>query len=158
MSASTTTTAGVAAIACALIGSAAATRAILVLPDIAPEDRVAVYVGCAIALAPKFALFALGVLLLRRSSLALPLAIGTLAFSVIHSLHIYASGLPPIPEHLTEAGRAGKMFGRALGLTLPPILYLLLLAYLSLPRTRAEFSHSRERSPQRAVLIPPPGA
>jgi hypothetical protein len=96
--------------------------------------------GRVLALACKVALVAAGVLLVRRSRRA-GLVLACLAvLSASDSLVTYARFLPPAPDGLTPAGRAGRLAGRGVGLVLTPVLYLCALAHLRLPRTRAEFA------------------
>ncbi|HSU66013.1 MAG TPA: hypothetical protein VLJ39_04045 [Tepidisphaeraceae bacterium] len=93
--------------------------------------------GDATSLLTKVLLITTGVLLLRRSWLALPMTIGTLVLSAV------SSGLTlmllPSMSQLSPAAATGRMFGRCLAVVLPLVLYSLLIVHLRMPRTRAEF-------------------
>lgn len=77
-------------------------------------------------------------MLIRRSRLVWPVIVFTLLLSMSHSALIYGFFLPPVPDSLSSAAHAGRIAGRVAGLMVPPLLYLALMCYLSLPRTRDE--------------------
>jgi hypothetical protein len=108
-----------------------------------PDDRL-FFADRVVALATKISLIVTGILLIRRSRLALPALVVTLVLSLVDSLAVNAWFLPAIPAGLSAAGRAGRIFGRAAASWLPAGLYFLALWYLTRPKIWAKFP-SREQ-------------
>jgi hypothetical protein len=101
----------------------------------------------------KLCLIITGVLILRRSSLALPTLLLTLLLSLLDSVAVWLWFLPPVPDGLSHAGRAGRVVGRMAGLWLPVLLYFAALTFLKRPGTWREFTR-RDRSTTLAAAQP----
>jgi uncharacterized membrane protein len=101
-----------------------------------------------VLIATKASLILTGILILKRSKQAIAWLLCTLVLSIIHSTLVYQFFLAPIPANLSDAGRAGRVAGEVTGLVIAPVLYIGLLCYLLLPRTRAEFTNLRETAEQ----------
>jgi hypothetical protein len=145
-----TTVFGIAAICLALLGGVVALLGLVALMSVAPEHRALLVLERGICLAAKAGLLLAGVLVLMRSKLALPVLILTLLLSVADSVLMYSFFMGPIPDGMSAGSKAGRVFGRFVGLVLPPVLYVGLIVYLCLPKTRAELGSEHVEDGQRA--------
>jgi hypothetical protein len=91
------------------------------------------------SLLTKVGLIAVGILLVRRSSLARVLLACVLVLSCTDSVLVYLRFLPSMSPTLPRAAQVGRMIGHLYGLMLNPVLYLVVLAHLFSPQIRAEF-------------------
>ena len=149
-----TTFLGVSAIALGLLGVAlvCATHGTTVI--LQPAATVSFENEMALSLTAKCLLVCVGVLVLRRSRWALFFTFLLLVASTADSVLTLGWLLPPVPPNLTAAGRMGRAVGRGSGAVVPFILYLLLIVYLLLPRTRAEFK-SQPHALEAPIPLPP---
>ena len=132
-----TTVIGVVFIVFGLIGLSMSSANLLFILRDDPAIRKA-----NLGLIDKVAVIGVGVLLLKRSRLVRFLLPCLLVLSAVDSVAMYLWFMPPIPQGLDSAGVAGRIAGRASGLTLPLVFYALTIGYLMLARTRREFGEN----------------
>ena len=87
----------------------------------------------------RMGLFATGVAILERKLVAKVLLAVVLLLTCVDSIWFYISFMPPVPEGLSAAGRAGREFGHYTAPVFTAMIYLVVLNYLVRPRSRREF-------------------
>lgn len=157
----TTTRIGKLAIAAGVIGAIAISLHLATLVGRAtnpapatPQPSTLLLGERVLSLATKLVLIWGGVQLVRGARSAWMIFAALIVLSSTDSIATYLCLLPPPPEGLTMAGRAGREFGRAVGLVVPPILYALIARHARRPVTQAALTAaSADRAHRRRVEV-----
>lgn len=146
----TTTVLGIVAIVLGSLGLLCLTAAVVAIFAAADQELISsasAYLSTIVGLMCKVGLIAVGVLMLLRHRLAMPVAVGTFALSMIGSAHDFvfvtlpqldASPRPDNPAY-TTGFQVGQIMGFAVVTLIVIAFYTTLIVHLRKPATRVEF-------------------